>query len=320
MKKISTIISPATHFTDSIPIPDSGFEIATLSLVAGLLFLSLATFALIILLKLKSRNCRYLQSFNSLWIIRLLLVLLVSLWGFNQILKQPFMRHGDFLNRRESHCRSQLVLDLGILEPGFLISLLFLVDSSSKQNPNGIRSLFSVFLLCTPSISLQIYLVFFPPFKTVLPEFFHGSFILSTDIFGAKSVLCTYPFFSWAIFSVFSGIYAVALLVCCGRVTALAINKGLRRRIQVLAGAVVVSISVQILSLCFSWLWRPEGDSYAWIMLAIFVCVAVCMGVAEVVLVITPVVEALEAADCGLWRFFPGRSQGKIAGDFSTPR
>lgn len=304
-------VPPESFLLYSIPVPKIAFDLATLSFIVGLLLLSLFAFAFIFYLHIRSRHAHHLQNFNSLWIVRLLLVSSASLWAFNEILRLPFVRRKYLhpflqsltLEQEANICKLHVVLSLGFLEPGFLITLLFLVNTSiKKRKPRCIWALVSVLTLCSPILLLQIFFVYFSPFQSQLPKFMYGTSVISTDLSGNKMVLCTCPFFSWVIFCAFSVAYSIAFSLSCWRVMAFVINKGIAYRINVLATTVMVALPLQVVCLILSWLWMRENDVYGGIVLTMFLCVVWCMAVAEVLLVVKPIREALEAGgDCCRW-------------------
>ncbi|KAI3457952.1 hypothetical protein Pfo_014615 [Paulownia fortunei] len=308
---LPNFIAPESSLFHSIPVPNIVVDLATLSFIAGLLLLSLLAFAFIFHLHLRSRRAHHLRNFNSLWTLRSLLVSLASLWAVNEILRLPLVRKKHLypflpsitLQQQANICKLHVVLSLGFLEPGFLITLFLLVNVSiKKRNPRRMWPLVSVLTLCSPTILLQIFFVYFSPLDTQLPKFMHGSSVLSTNLFGNKTVLCTYPFFSWLIFGAFTVAYAMAFLLSCWRVMACVINKGIGHRINVLATTVMVALMVQILCLGLSWLWMPETVVYGCVVLTMFICVASCMAVGEFLLVLKPIRDALAAGgDCCQW-------------------
>ncbi|PIN04011.1 hypothetical protein CDL12_23457 [Handroanthus impetiginosus] len=289
-------------FFSSVPVAESAFDLATICFIAVLLFLSLLAFSFILYFRLRSRRLIHLENFNSLWTVRLLLVSLISVWAFNEILRLPLVWRNYIyqivpsitLPQQANICKLQVVLSLGFFEPGFLITLLFLVNVSiKKRKPSRIWALVSLLMICSPITLLQIVFVYFNPLEGKLPRFMHGSSVVGNDFSGEKTVLCTYPFFSCVIFGVFAVAYSMAFLLSCWRVLALVINKGIRNRINVLAVSVMVALSVQIVCLSLSWLWMPEDSAYGFVELAMFLFVTVSMAVAEVILVLRPITDAL---------------------------
>ncbi|KAI3471252.1 hypothetical protein Pfo_027915 [Paulownia fortunei] len=299
--------SPSLQFPDffsSIPVAKSAFDLATLSFIAGLLLLSLLAFSFIFYLRLRSHRLHHLENFNSLWTVRLLLVSLASVWAINEILRLPLVRRSYLypflpfitLPQQANICKVHVVLSLGLFQPSFLVTLLFLVNVSiKKRKPSRMWALASLLMVCTPITLLQIAFVYFSPLEGKMPRFMHGSSVLGNDPFGNRAVLCTYPFFSCVIFGAFTVAYAMAFLLSCWRVMALVINKGIRNRINMLATAVMVALSVQIVCLSLSWLWMPEDAEYGFLVLAMFLFVTGSMAVGEVILVIKPITDALAA-------------------------
>ncbi|CAI9762509.1 unnamed protein product [Fraxinus pennsylvanica] len=79
----SLAVSPSTFeevytnpsfFIPSVLMARSSFDLVTVAIIAAFLLLSVLSFLFIFHLRLKSRRMRHLQEFNSLWIVRLLLV------------------------------------------------------------------------------------------------------------------------------------------------------------------------------------------------------------------------------------------------------
>ncbi|KAI8565117.1 hypothetical protein RHMOL_Rhmol03G0235800 [Rhododendron molle] len=294
-------------FFPPIPIADSAFDVATLSLISSLLLLSLLSLSSIFYLRLKSRTSHHLQNFNSLWFARLLFVLFVSLWSLAEILRLPFLyRHNVFpflpyltLPQQSVICKIHIVFSLGFLQPGFLTTLLFLLNASIKKRgplcPIGI-----ILLACFPVAILQMFFVFFEPFDDKLPNVFYTSSVLSTD---DEVLLCRYPLFSTVVFAGFGIGYSFAFLFSYWRVVSLVINKGTRARIHVLAFSVLICLPIQVLFLALSSFWLPESPVYGGVMLGMFFSVLSCAAVGEGILVIRPIADALAAGgDCSAWK------------------
>ncbi|KAF3630488.1 putative homeobox-leucine zipper protein ATHB-12-like [Capsicum annuum] len=317
--------SKPTVILPTIPAVDGISDLADISLVLGILFLSLFSFALIFHLRIRSRQLPHLQNFNSLWVVRLLLVFFACLGAVNEVIRLPFIRQKYLypllpslsLDEQAEICKVHVVLSLGFFEPGFLITLLFLVNESIKtQNPFRTWGVALVCLACSPILLLQSFFVFFPPLEAKLPPYIHASFYLSTDQVGNKSVLCTYPMFSCVAFGVFSVAYSLAFLLSCWRVVAFVINKKIRVRLNMLATSFMILLPLQILCLGLSALWPPAHPTHEYIVLAMDLAFAWCVVIGEVILVIKPIADALDAGGaCFAWS--PGsrsgcpRSEGK---------
>lgn len=276
----------SSYYLRSIPVTD----FAILSVVAFLLLLSLLSLFCIFHLRLKSRSSLHLRSFNNLWTIRLLLVVLVACWAVTQILHLPFIREPLTFSQQAYLCKFHIVLSLGFLQPGFLVTLLYLINLFIKQrNPSEKWSvLVLVKLITLPTLILQIILLFFTPLKEQLP------WVLSVDSFGNKRMIYTYPLLSSVVFCAFAIVYSMGLLLACWRVVLLVINKAIRLRINMLGMTMMMALLVQILFLGAESLWMPENIGVSVVSLGIFLSVAVCGVVGEIVLVIKPIMEALE--------------------------
>ncbi|XP_011084746.1 uncharacterized protein LOC105166924 [Sesamum indicum] len=296
------------HIFSSATVSRNVFDVTALCFISALLILSSVAIAFIFYLRLRSQRLQHLENFNSIWTVRLLLVSLASVWAANEVLRLPFVRKHYLypfeltLVEQANICKLHVVLSLGFFEPGFLITLLFLVNVSiKKRKPSRLWALVFLLMICFPLTLLQLFFVVFTPFEGKMPKFLHGSFVLGDDVYGAKTVLCVYPFFSCVIFGGFTIAYSMAFLLSCWRVMAFVINKGIRMRINILAATVMVALSVQVACLSLSWLWMPEEGAYGFVVLAMFLFVTGCMAVGEIILVLKPIKDAL-AADAELQR------------------
>ncbi|TMW89160.1 hypothetical protein EJD97_017575 [Solanum chilense] len=218
----STILSTPSHissdFNSSLPLPDAysnstflfpsapvfdgTFDFITICFISGLLLLSLLSFVFIFHLRLRSRQYPHLKNFNSLWTVRLLLVFFAILWALNEVVRLHFIRQNYILpllppltlNQQANLCKVHVVLSVGLFEPAFLTTLLFLVNMSiKKHSPSGIWAVIVVWPICLPLLVLQILAVFFSPLQKRLPIYLHSSSFVSTDNLGNQTVLCTYP-------------------------------------------------------------------------------------------------------------------------------
>lgn len=310
-----------------VPFLDSIFDLVTLSLIAGILLLSLLSICFIFYLRFKTRNSPLLQNFNSLWAVRFLLVTLISFWAFNELIRLPFFRRSYLspfsppltLSQQTHLCKINVVLSLGFFEPGFLIVLLFLVKVSIKKrnchSNNNILSVGSfVAAACFPILFLQILVVFFYPelHLPLLPEYFHRIAIVTRVNSENEAVSCGYPLLSSIIFAAFGIGYALGFMLSCYKAVSVVINKGLRIRICTLACAVLVSLPVQIILLGLSAFLGPEVTTHGGAGLVIFLAVLTCAVVGEGLLVLSPIADTLSAGG-NYWRNgSPSLEDGKI--------
>ncbi|KAJ4726733.1 Plasminogen activator inhibitor [Melia azedarach] len=288
----------------SIPlIPDFAIDLATLSLISFLLLLSFFSLCLIFYLHFKTQNTHYLQRFNALWTVRLLLVFIIILWTLNENLRLPLLRRNYLylffqnltLFQQSSLCKVHLVLSLGFLEPGFLVTLLFLLHVSiKKKTPRGSWAFALLLAVCLPLSVLQFLFVFFQRLEKRLPMFFRrSSVIFRVEDSGEKTVLCSYPLLSTCLFGGFIVVYLLYFLFSCWSVVSLVINKKLRIRTYTLAFAVLTSIALQVLFLGLSVLWTPEKQAFGLVTFLAFLSTFTCAVVGQGILVISPIADSL---------------------------
>ncbi|PWA95744.1 hypothetical protein CTI12_AA047380 [Artemisia annua] len=287
-----------------IPVFDTAFDFATLPLILAVLLLSVLSLSFIFHLRLRSRAACKLREFNHLWTVRVLLVFFISYWAINEIIRLPFFcRRYLFsfmpsltLSEQDDLCKLHVVFSLGFFEPGFLIALLFIIKESLKeQSTSEICSVLSVFIMSLPTFILQIIAVFFMPFKEKFPSVMIQSSLLSVDGEWNKSMTCTFPLLSSIVFGVFVVVYSVGLLASCWRVVSLVINKNIRLRIKLLGLTVIISLLLQSIFLGVESFSRSSHVWYGGVLLGMFVSLAMSATVAEIVLVIKPILEALVA-------------------------
>ncbi|XP_052186829.1 uncharacterized protein LOC127797735 [Diospyros lotus] len=298
----------------TVPIPDSPFDLATLSLVSLLLVLSLISLSFVFHLRLRSRRSRHLQNFNTLCSIRTLLVFFVSAWAINEVIRLPFF-YRRYLGRllpyltvshEDTLCKIQVVLSLGFFEPGFLITLFFLLNVSIKK-----RSLQDdwtvpyIIFSCFPVFLLQILFVLPSPLKSLLPNVFHTSSVLTVGASGQKELVCACPLSNTIVFAGFGVVYSQGFLFSYLRIVSLVINKSTRGRLHVLSFTVLVALPLQALLLACTSFWRPGTAAYDGIMLGTFICVLSCAAAGEGIMVIKPISDALSAGDECLGRNSP---------------
>ncbi|XVE64470.1 hypothetical protein DITRI_Ditri07aG0103400 [Diplodiscus trichospermus] len=291
-------------FSHPLTFFDSAFDFATISLITVLLFLSLFSICFIFYLRFKSRSSRHLQNFNSLWTYRFLFVFFITFWALSELLRLPLFGRRYFypllsqltLPQQANLCKVHLVLSLGFFEPGFLVTLLFLLDVSVKKtHPRSFFSVFFVFASCLPIFLLQVYFVFFPGLEIHFPEPFYRSWYLSWKSHGHKTVLCAYPLVSTILFGVFALVFTLSFLFSFWRVVSHVINKALRVRIFSLALTVLIGIPLQVLFMGLSVLWTPDKTSFDGVALLVFLSTFTCAVAGEGILVIKPIADSLAA-------------------------
>ncbi|KAG9158043.1 hypothetical protein Leryth_000206 [Lithospermum erythrorhizon] len=281
-------------------------------MIFSLIVLSILCMSFIFHLFLKSRRLQHLQNFNSFWIVRLALITFAMVWALNEVFRLSIFRRKYFspflplltLTQQSNLCKIHVVFSFGFLQPGFFITLIFLVNMSIKKNNlHCIWPFASICAMCSPLVLLHTFFVFYPPLENIVPKFMHITSILYSDLHGNKMVLCTYPLFSCIIFAGFAIAYAIAFLFSSWRVVAFVINKSIRIRINVLSFTVMICLPVQIVCLGIFPLFLPQDPAYYLVRLVMFIDVAFCMAVGQIILVLKPIADALAAGgECCQWR------------------
>ncbi|KAH7538300.1 uncharacterized protein LOC107414951 [Ziziphus jujuba] len=294
-------------YISSTPFLDTAFDLTTLSFITVLLVVCVLSLCFVFYLRFKSRSSHHLQSFNSLWTVRFLLVLFITLWALNELLRIPTFRRRYLhdiwpsLNRDQEStlCKVNVVLSLGLFEPAFLVTLLFLVDVSiKKQTPRSLWAIGYILSMCVPILCFQSILVFSRyDLGGYWPHYFRRSYvILSKGRFGGdESVLCSYPLLSTIVFGAFGIGYSFWFLLSCWKVVSMVINKALRVRIYGLATAVLTSVPAQIAFLGLSVVWDPNEALYGVMAMLVFLSTFVCAMVGQGILVIRPIADSLAA-------------------------
>lgn len=305
MLNISSIYDPSYNTT---------FDSAILYSIIAIFLLSLFSLCFVFHLLFKSQNSHHLQSFNSLWSVRFLLVFIITLWGLNELFRIPLFRKQHLypffpsltLSQQESLCKVHVVLSLGLLEPGFLVILLFLMNISIKRKtPRGTWVHAFLWSACIPILTIQFVFVFTSMVK--MPSIFHRSSVVFKNNFGVEIVMCTYPLISCILFGAFGVWYTLFFFLSCFKVVTLAINKGLRARIYSLAFVVMVMLPLEILFLVLSAFWRPEETIYGAFSFLVFFTTLVIAAVGEGIMIIRPIIDSLAAG--GTTSLFPQKQE-----------
>lgn len=291
-------------YISSTPFLDTAFDLTTLSFITVLLVLCVLSLCFIFHLRFKSRSSLRLQRFNSLWTVRFLLVMFITLWSLNELLRLTLFRQGSLYNfttnlsrsKQETLCKVHIVLSLGFFEPAFLVTLLFLVDVSiKKETPSSLWAIGYVLSMCLPILCLQVLFVFSKIDLSFWPEYFRRSYVILSNGLGKDMVLCAYPLLSTIVFGAFGLGYSFWFILSCWKVVSMVINKALRVRIYGLAFTVIISVPAQIVFLGLSVLWKPEEPVYCVVALLVFLSSFVCAVVGQGILVIRPIADTLAA-------------------------
>lgn len=284
--------------------PTSLCSLATISLVSVLLIFSAFSLSFIFHFRLKTlhSHSNHLRDFNSLWSVRILLVSFAFLFSLTELLRLPL--HDDdplfLLLPLETLCKLYVLSSIGLFQPCFFVTLLFLLnvsltkDTASSNYDTATlaaplsRALFVVSLSCLPTFLSLLFFLFFSSGVRRLPEVF-----LRNSFRQGKVVQCTHPLNGTVVLGVFSSLYLGCFVGVCWRAVSMVINKKLRVRICSLSFAVVSSLSAQFLSLALSVAWRPGDLPFEAFSLVAFLSVISCSLVGEGILVIQPLADAL---------------------------
>ncbi|XP_050385633.1 uncharacterized protein LOC126802122 [Argentina anserina] len=245
------------------PYPiDSALDLITLLFIVTLLLLSILSLGFIFHLCFKSRTAHHLQHFNSLWTVRLLLVIFVIFWSFNELLRLPSFRRTYLYGRYP------------------FLSTFFKVEGFEEED-----KFCKIFFLFSP-----IDKMFLP-----LPAVFTRSSMVKAVESGKMVAFCEYPLLSTVIFGVFAATYFMWFLFSLWKVLSLVINKGLRMRIYALAVTVLVPLPVQVILLGLSVMWNPDKPAFAAISFVVFLITFVSFAVGQGILVLKPIADSLAA-------------------------
>ncbi|KAI4340944.1 hypothetical protein MLD38_025731 [Melastoma candidum] len=269
-------------------------ELATFSLIVAVLILSFLSLAFILHFRQKCLASPPLLRFSSLWTVRILLISSASLWSVSQLI--PIFRGDPFL------CQLHVTLSLGFLEPSILLTLLFLLNSSTKPPPCAARLFSAVLLSCLPMLILQTFFVFFSPFHDSLPELFTRSSYTSGEG-PSETTVCTYPLMSTIMFGFFAMIFWMGFALSCYKIIRIVINKGLLLRTHVIALGVLVPLPFEVMLLVLDVLCIPGTPAHSGVAFGVFLCTLIPAVAGEGILVIRPIVDALAAGgDCCMWK------------------
>ncbi|XP_068636220.1 uncharacterized protein [Aristolochia californica] len=291
-------------------------DFVVLSLITLLIIFSIFSVAFILHFHHKTRKCYRLREFNSLWPVRLLLVVSALLFSTSELLRLPRFRGGNFIRfpilpvvsviRHVGLCKIYIVASQGMFQPAFFITLLFLLNDSLRKPDNEehtlLRALTLLLFSCLPLFLLQTFFVFFS--ERVLLLLGDGMLIgylrlhsQATVNEGSKEhhVLCAYPIFSTVLLVSFGALYVVCFMIVCWRTVELVINRSLRVRVYGLALAVLTAIPTQAVCLLLSVFWNPHESALDVLPTVAFLSILLCALVGEGILVIRPIVDSLAA-------------------------
>lgn len=286
--------------------------VVTICLVSLLVLLGLFC----ILYSIYFRTCTRTQSliqlgyFNKPWVIRITLILYAFWWGFGEVARLTLLRRRDKvvydlgLKWQQNICKIYVLSNLGIAEPCFLLTIVFLLRASLQKRESGTlsrqwnaKTAGYVLLNCLPLFLLQCILVLAGPkfnekkshvWKKVPHYFTSTSTLLNDDI-----AMCTYPLLSTILLGLFATVSTGYLLLLGRRMVSSVINKGLQKRALFLICMVSGVFPLRVILLGLSVLSLPEQKLFeglvfsAFLVLLVSACLGICM------LVYCPIADSL---------------------------
>ncbi|KAH7434819.1 hypothetical protein KP509_06G036300 [Ceratopteris richardii] len=237
----------------------------------------------------------------------MVLVCLSMLWTMGELFRIPWLREKDrFLHRmgiasQENLCRFHVVWSIGIMEPGFLLTVLFLVQGSLQEAPryfNG-RVLLLMVLSCLPVFILQLSLaaaehgLSSKGFGSTLPSYFTRSSKIVQDEANKQLVLCNYPLFSVFALALFVSVFAFFFVRLGYRILCNVINRKLRVRMQLLLVTILLFLPLHVTLLGVTVRLDPNRIIHEVLMFLGFLTLLLCVAVAMGVLVVLPVADSI---------------------------
>ncbi|KAL5700552.1 hypothetical protein ACHQM5_025979 [Ranunculus cassubicifolius] len=287
----------------SKPILDA-FGVLTICLVCVLVLLGLfATYHTIHFCNgVRKQGYVQLDCFNKPWITRITFIFFAICSVAGEITRLTFLRH------KQTVCKFYLVSNLGLAEPCFLLTFLFLLRASVKKSRElgaDWKTICYIFLFSVPSLIIQLLVVLMGGrlpskihawkvphyFTTVVAPVVHG---------GVTSVQCTYPLLSIIFFGMYAVVVTLYSLWLERQMVCLVINKKLRKRVFFL---IFVSslIPIRVTFLGLSILSHPGKLVFEALVFTSFVVLLCCSGLSISMLVLYPVSDSL--ALMRLWDF-----------------
>ncbi|KAI9121768.1 hypothetical protein K1719_007158 [Acacia pycnantha] len=284
------------------------FGVVTICLIVFLVILGLLCIVYTCHFRSHSRHQGYLQLnyFSGPWIIRITIIVFAIWWGIGEIIRLTLISRALHLKWQEPVCKSYIVSNLGLAEPCLLLTVVFLLRAPLQRMETGImsqnwnsRTVGTILLYCFPMFVLQLLVVLIGPQLDKnkgsgkhLPHYFTSAAAVSTLEENEVSV-CTYPLLSTILLGFFAIILTFYLFWLGRRILKLVINKGLQKRVYTLILSVSSFVSLRVLFLGLSVLYRPDQFTFEALTFLAFLALLCCAGVCIFVLVYLPVADSL---------------------------
>ncbi|CAN6480379.1 unnamed protein product [Victoria cruziana] len=294
---------------------------ATLFLVSALLLLGLVSLAFLLRFRFKARRSRFLalRDFNSLWLVRIILVGSSFLWALSELFRLPLLRQRGWLfsrlssNQQAGLCRLHVAASLGLAEPSFFLAAISLLRGSMQTGKGSGRwEAFLTMAACLPALALHSFVAFGLPRlrrPRYLDHFFVESFSRRRHGRGAVGIWCSVPLLSTMTTAVSGILFVPYFLSLSWRMMDMVINRRLGVRVYGLSLTVLISPAVQVCAMGVSVFWKGHEVEFQTVALLSFASVCLCSAVAQIILVILPIIDSL-AVDT-LVPAPPGRTEKK---------
>ncbi|MCO5570032.1 hypothetical protein L7F22_023746 [Adiantum nelumboides] len=248
-----------------------------------------------------------LRDFDSPWVVRLVLICLSMLWTLGELFRLPWLRekdrvlHNMGIGSQESLCRFHVVWSVGLMEPGLLLTVLFLLQGSLQEAPryfNG-RVLLLMLLSCLPVFLLQLTLAAAGHgsssrgFGSSLPSYFTRSYKVIEEGTNSQLALCNYPLFSILALGVFSMVFVFCFARLGHRMLCHVINRKLRMRVYWLLTIVLLFLPLHVTLLGVTVRLDSNRTAHEILMFLGFLTLLLCVAAAMGVLVVLPVADAI---------------------------
>ncbi|CAI9101522.1 OLC1v1038862C1 [Oldenlandia corymbosa var. corymbosa] len=259
--------------------------------------------------RIKGQGFIQLGYFSGPWIIRILLIVLASLWGLGEIFRLSLLRRdGRLINDlkltwQEHLCKIYIVSNLGFAEPCLFLTLVLLLRASLQKSGTlspkwNCKTAAYVILFCLPVFLLQLFVILIGPkfskedsILHKLPHYFTSPAARAKHDSGVA--FCSYPLLSTIVLGLFNTIFIGYHVLLGRRILHLVINKALQKRVYTLICSVVCLVPLRVIFLGLSVRFAPEVLLFDTLAFLAFLSLWCCILVGICLLVYFPVADSL---------------------------
>ncbi|KAH7285725.1 hypothetical protein KP509_33G042700 [Ceratopteris richardii] len=201
---------------------------------------------------------------------------------------------------QENMCRFHVVWSIGLIEPGLLLTVLFLVQGSLQEIPRNINNRILLFsaLLCFPVFIIQFSLAaagYRLSSRGLLPSYFTRPYKVIEYEDNDQIILCSYSLLSLLALALFTLIFIWFFAQFGYRIVCHVINRKLRRRIYWLLVSVIVLLPLHVVLLGVTVKIDPSRTIHEVLTFTGFLALLFCVATALGVLVFLPIADAIDA-------------------------